>query len=313
MCKNELVSIIVPIHNMENYVSRCVLSLEEQTYSNIEIILIENGSNDKSLEICNKLKDTYDNIIVVHSSITGVSAARNLGVSLANGEYIAFCDCDDYVSKHWIFNLVQKSIGNNNLACCFFCRDGKFNDLSIKNIEITNKFECVMNDNNIGGYVWNKLFRRDIIIKNSIQFDQNISIIEDLKFVLQYLQFVDEISLTNSVDYNYYINPNGAENQITFSKRVSIIHTLCELNELFDLKLENLFLNHVFRNIVIDVKILVLLHEKSKKKYFIDLAHIFYKNKKNFVRDNTWSIKEKMYLFFANIILRRYKNDKKNI
>lgn len=79
MCKNELVSIIVPIHNMENYVSRCVLSLEEQTYSNIEIILIENGSNDKSLEICNKLKDTYDNIIVVHSSITGVSAARNLG------------------------------------------------------------------------------------------------------------------------------------------------------------------------------------------------------------------------------------------
>lgn len=94
-----MISIIVPIYNAEKYLNRCITSLLQQTYSNIEILLIDDGSTDHSLEICRKYRDSR--IRVISKQNEGVSATRNLGIELAKGEYIMFCDADDFVEKEW--------------------------------------------------------------------------------------------------------------------------------------------------------------------------------------------------------------------
>ena len=104
-----LVSIIVPIYNVEEYLKKCLETLVSQTYNNIEIILIDDGSTDKSGIIADKYANNYNNIIAIHTLNRGLSAARNLGIDNAKGEWIVFVDSDDYVNSRYIETLVTKS------------------------------------------------------------------------------------------------------------------------------------------------------------------------------------------------------------
>ena len=103
--KNKLVSIVVPIYNVEKYLKRCVNSLLNQTYKNIEIILVDDGSTDSSGAICDQYKPKDNRIVVVHKSNGGLSDARNTGIDMARGEYIAFVDSDDYIHEDYIYNM----------------------------------------------------------------------------------------------------------------------------------------------------------------------------------------------------------------
>lgn len=102
-----LVSIIIPIYNVEQYLRRCLNSIAEQTYTNIEIILIDDGSSDGSLKICNEYADKDSRFTVIHKENGGLSSARNVGLSTCNGEYISFVDSDDWVSINYIKNLLK--------------------------------------------------------------------------------------------------------------------------------------------------------------------------------------------------------------
>ena len=115
----DLISIIVPVYNTECYIIKCIKSIQNQTYKNLEIILIDDGSNDKSGKICDLFADIDSRIKVIHTENRGVSKARNLGINISSGKYIAFVDSDDSISPFFVEELYKVSILYNvNVAVC---------------------------------------------------------------------------------------------------------------------------------------------------------------------------------------------------
>lgn len=108
--KKELISVIVPVYNVEKYLSRCVDSIIGQTYSNLEIILVNDGSTDLSGAICDEYKKKDKRIVVIHQKNGGLSQARNSGMEIMSGKYVAFVDSDDYISEDYIEYLFRIKI-----------------------------------------------------------------------------------------------------------------------------------------------------------------------------------------------------------
>lgn len=172
---DEKISIIVPVYNVEGYLEECINSLIHQTYLNIDIILIDDGSSDSSGEICDKYKKIDNRIQVVHKKNGGVSSARNAGLSLVNTKYISFVDPDDYVSEQFIEKLYNSLIENSaDIAVCnFFTIKGKniFEEKEIrdKNLNQEEALRLLVKDEIMSSYLWNKLFKRELF--NNLQFD----------------------------------------------------------------------------------------------------------------------------------------------
>ena len=163
-----LISIIVPVHNAENTLERCVTSLINQSYLNIEIILVENGSQDSSWELCNKFKDKR--VILVRQLEAGVSKARNRGLDIAKGKYITFCDDDDFYTYDHIeqsFKLALKDKSDLVISGYFFERNNKFIPKLMNNSNSFNSnSELLVNIitvDEVMGVCWNKFFKKSVI------------------------------------------------------------------------------------------------------------------------------------------------------
>ena len=116
---NSLISVIVPVYNAKKYLDRCIQSIINQKYKELEIILVDDGSKDNSLEICKSYADKDNRIQVIHKENAGVSAARNTGIEAASGDFIAFVDSDDYIDENMYFNMMQKASEYNcDLVMC---------------------------------------------------------------------------------------------------------------------------------------------------------------------------------------------------
>lgn len=189
------ISIIVPVYNVEKYVEKCIQSLINQSYKNIEIILVDDGSNDRSNKIIDEYAKVDSRILTIHQKNKGVSAARNAGLKVATVEYVGFVDPDDYVDYQMYETMLKKiELNMSDLAVCGFSKVTELSDkeeiFEIKD-ELLSPKKCVEDLFDFrGGYaikpsVWNKLFRRDKI--GDLKFDENIGISEDLKFVVQYI------------------------------------------------------------------------------------------------------------------------------
>ena len=215
---NDMVSIIVPVYNAEKTLDRCINSILNQKYREFELILVNDGSTDNSLDIIKNYQIKDKRIKIIDSINRGVSEARNSGLNKANGKYIQFIDSDDYIEADMLENTVSKL-------------DNKEADLIISGINIkveknekiissvqTFNYEEVEGKSNIaksvlerldGTYinaVWNKLFRRDIIVENKILLPKDISLGEDLIFTLEYLKHCNKVIFDNESYYNYCIN-----------------------------------------------------------------------------------------------------------
>lgn len=207
------VSIVVPVYNSELTLDRCISSILKQTYKNIEIILIDDGSIDKSYLICKKYKNEDDRVILFKQTNKGVSSARNRALSMATGNYITFCDSDDWVESNWIEELIDVCINDKyNISVCGFKWLDKVNNVKIDKLYDTqvfnqgldiNKFYKLRNAD-MFNVLWNKMFNLEIIRKNNIRFDEDLSLGEDLIFILQYLEKCNtKISIINKCLYNY--------------------------------------------------------------------------------------------------------------
>lgn len=118
-----LISIIVPVYNVEEYVEECVLSIENQTWVNRQIILVDDGSTDESGDICDKLQLRFSDIQVIHKENGGLASARNAGLDVATGEYVGFIDSDDYIEPDMYERLITSLLETNSqVACCSWCR-----------------------------------------------------------------------------------------------------------------------------------------------------------------------------------------------
>lgn len=210
------ISVIIPIYNAEKYIEKCINSILNQTFKNIEIILVNDGSTDNSRIICEKYKNKDKRIRLFNIENNGVSSARNLGIESSRGKYIMFCDSDDYVERTWceeLYNLINGN-GNSYTGCAIttmnyrnFKYDEKIDNLSTKEYEIISKKEyfCIYHLKLFNSNC-NKIYEKKIILDNNIRFDKNLSLGEDLIFNLQYLRYTeDKIIFTNKSLYNYVL------------------------------------------------------------------------------------------------------------
>ena len=201
---DKLVSIIIPAYNVEDYIEECVRSVLRQTYKDYEIIIIDDGSTDKTFEICENLK--CSKIKIYQQKNEGVSCARNKGMEYANGDYYVFVDADDVVSTKYVETLVR-SVRNVDMAiigytCCINEID-KETDASIRTFSANVILDKLLCGTDYDGYLWNKIFKSSIIQQNNIQFEQNITIWEDMYFVLEYLKFSKKVNVMGSKLYFY--------------------------------------------------------------------------------------------------------------
>lgn len=208
----ELISVIVPIYNGEKYIARCIEGLLKQTYSKLEIILVNDGSTDETEVACQKYARKYSNIIYLFQSNAGAAAARNKGVDYANGKYISFVDCDDYISKDYfeqLWNLLVKT--ETQVACCSYM---KGNQVDLKRfyrhkrrgkrkiLDQTTALESLFYRKEIMGYPYCKLIERDLV--TDLTFPLGIRLGEDFIFVYTLLQKCKSVSYIDAKMYFYY-------------------------------------------------------------------------------------------------------------
>ena len=207
-----LVSIIVPIYNVQKYIDRCIKSLMEQDYENIEIILVDDGSPDESGIIADAYAASDSRILVIHQENRGVSEARNNGLSYANGDYVMFVDGDDWVDKEYVsyfLDLVVKS-GTEVAFDLYFHRV----DNASKEDE---EFLTSAENGIIGIYsgktdvaVWNKIYKRELLIDKNICFNKDIWYGEGMLFNIEVLQYVENVYIGTKKVYHQTFNPESA-------------------------------------------------------------------------------------------------------
>ena len=212
---NPKVSIIVPVYNGEKVLKRCIESILKQTYTNFELIIINDGSKDKSIDIINEYKEKDNRIKVIDNENKGVSITRNMGIEASNGVYIQFIDCDDHIEKDMLKEMIEAiEISDADLITTGIIIDIESKD-DVKTSIQTFKHENLQGKSNIAigvlerldsAYIhslWNKIFKRDIIIKNNIKMNKDISLGEDLIFNLEYLKHCNNVIFDDKAYYHY--------------------------------------------------------------------------------------------------------------
>ena len=211
------ISVIIPVYNAEKYLCECVDSVLNQTYRNLEVILVNNNSKDNSLEICLDYEKKDSRVVVLNEVQSGAAVARNTGIKNATGEYVTFLDSDDYIRLDTYQHLMSMFQANEYDAICFsysivdekgkrlgwyepdLKRYIKYNN-SFTGIDIA-RFFLVSKD--IEGFGWNKIFKRDIMIKNDFHFDENKVAFEDMAVFFDLLLKCNSIGVSSEKFCNY--------------------------------------------------------------------------------------------------------------
>lgn len=220
-----IISIVIPVFNSEQYLNSCVNSVLKQTFSSLELILVNDGSTDSSLEKCKAFALTDARVNVIDQSNKGVSSARNAGINMARGTYIMFVDSDDTIDLSICEKLYSKMQENNfDLALCGYSfitnkGNGKNHQLfilpEIHDICNSNSFQKTYRglfNKKIYLSCCGKLFKTEILKEHAIFFDENLKLGEDLVFLQEYFKAIKTLSIgiTNKSLYNYYIHSNNS-------------------------------------------------------------------------------------------------------
>lgn len=215
--QNNMISIIVPIYNKEKYLEKCLDSLLNQTYRELEILLVDDGSTDKSLEICRSYAEKDERIRVFSKKNGGVASARNLGVRESLGEYLSFVDPDDYVHPEYAGCLKEAlEESGAELVYCYatdiWASKGKSHTISTETGEITvisrNQYDWF--DEKTHAVSWGVLYRQEIA--KNILFQDNLKIGEDTLYLAECIHASSKIARVDRALYYYYINDDSVTN-----------------------------------------------------------------------------------------------------
>lgn len=286
-------SIIIPIYNMEQFLERCLDSIVNQTYTSLEIILVNDGSTDSSGDICDAYAHNDSRIKVISQVNAGVSAARNAGLNVATGEYISFIDPDDYIEVNAYETLIPY-LNNNTIDILRFnaSRKGEIlNRLPFEGEYAGKRFEQEVLLPMIGsekfggmfilGVLWIHLFKREIIEKNHIRFNKELRRCEDRLFTITCMLHADKMFFTDDILYHYQVNDESLSN------RYDPIRWQQELLFMDDLKKE---------------------YTQTRSRSFVTEADKRIKN--DFVLRAVTSINNEYFTNNSNNFWQRYKNIK---
>ncbi len=207
-----MISIIVPVYKTEQYLRRCIDSILSQTYKDFELILVDDGSPDSCPIICDEYAERDLRVKVIHQENSGVSAARNAGIDAANGEYIMFCDSDDYVSENWCEAMLKAFISKPDAI--IFCPICRFDGDTFDPLEYRFRDEISYLDffkTGTSGMSYNRIFKASLIRKFDLKFDLGVKVAEDVLFVNRYSIYNGhkEVYFCPDTVYYYRTNPNG--------------------------------------------------------------------------------------------------------
>lgn len=221
-----LISVIVPVYNGQDHLENCIRSIEDQTYGKLEIIIVNNGSTDGTAAVCARLRADYGNVSVLTLGDEGVSVARNVGVGAAKGDHIMFVDADDRLCPETLRTLYDCMIdtGSDVAGCGFFtwsseeewkqgvAKEKASGDKAAGQTVVYDKGRYLKEALLCGNSrCWSKLYRREIFDK--VHFPEDLSIGEDLLFLIRMLPHVGQIAETDYQGYGYFQNPSGTMNR----------------------------------------------------------------------------------------------------
>ncbi len=235
----EKVSIIVPIYNKEEYLIKCLKSLSDQTYPEIEIILINDGSGDNSIEICNKWEKLDKRVKVISKANGGVASARNCGLCCSSGNYIMFVDPDDYLKEDCVEVLMKAfEIDNVDIAYCYafdvyegeekVCtsskESGQYHSLSTKEYNWIGKQAHTV--------CWGAIYKKCII--NNVLFDDDLTIGEDTLFFAKCVANANKMMYVDKAEYFYFINSNSVTRNMIWKNCESELKAWKRVAELYE-------------------------------------------------------------------------------
>ena len=285
------ISIIVPVYNSEKYLDKCINSILKQTYKNIEIIAINDGSTDGSYEKLKSYAKRDDRIRVFNQDNKGSTEARIKGVQQARGKWIGFVDSDDWIEPHILENSYNRLINDDlDVVIWGFYKD--FVDVqdstnSFVKINIGDYYcskhksdnEILLNDNALAlvGYAWNKLYKRDLIVSNNLQFLEGVSLVEDMLFNSEVLSKSDKIAFIDDIGYHYIqrnretlgakFYPNYFDLKI---KACDAVEKLLTVYNIEAVKISNVIMYRKFYGLVSSCRMVCLtktLSSREKKSY----------------------------------------------
>lgn len=251
-------SVIIPVYNVEPYLRKCLDSIVNQTYRDLEIVLIDDGSPDNCGEICDEYAARDDRIVVIHKKNGGLSAARNDGIRRATGEWITFVDSDDWCELDYYERMIEKQVETDT---DIICASGHYMEISPYRTEKRFCFSeafsfhtteeqhvlmdrvlaikrMVLKGNSPFGYTWDKLYRRKFLIKEHLEFDESLRVCEDSLFNYQAMSKADKVIGMIYTGYHYRVNmasitksydPNRPE------KDYQYVTLLCKYAEHYDI------------------------------------------------------------------------------
>ena len=256
----ELVTIIIPVFNGEKYIAKCLGSVLTQTYQELEIIIIDDGSTDNTVNVVKKIISGDKRVQLISQENAGVSSARNKGLEIATGKYVAFIDADDWVDREYISALVKRIKADNaDISVCSFATEYE-EGVKEKNYIKISKDAVVNTKNDIYKYVadganwiyvvWGKVFRRGIL--DGIEFNQQ-SYCEDAKFMRDVIKRVNVIALTNLELYHYYMNCASVTHDI--NRQFEYDYSLLQVTYKYWLDAKK----HIFENLLSEIEWVIMI------------------------------------------------------
>ena len=303
MEQNELLSIIVPVYNSEKYVSVCIESILKQTYQNIEVILVDDGSTDESGKVCDEFEQADHRVRVFHKKNGGVSSARNLGIEKCRGRYVTFIDSDDFVSEDFILIMYQNLQNYNvDISICNF--NYVYNNTVPKNANLIIESAKLLIDDQLDyfkysflfSYSWGKLYKKNLL--QHIFFDSDIYISEDSLFLAEVIKNAKSIYYDKTPLYMYRMHTESAIHTVTLRKRETMVVAWKKIMDIQELN-SNAYGLAAFRYIEvcrwIAADFSITAHKDMKK---ISMLRNEAKTRKNVISKAKVSIPRKIMLLF---------------
>lgn len=316
-----LVSVVVPVYNVEQYLNRCIESLINQTYENIEILLIDDGSADDSPQICDEWTIKDSRIKVYHKENGGVSSARNIGLKKCHADYVLFVDPDDYVANNFVEVLLD-SIVNNNCDMAIINFIEKYSDETIENVnhfktekKLLKKadfLDHIYDSNSYYGGPCNKIYLKKIIDDNNITFNEKVHYGEDLLFTVRYADKSQNFYYEYDENLYYYFRRDESVTNSKFNKKTASFVNIAE--QLIDIFEKNKVDSSRIKKQYICFYFKALYYLENNKDFSkMEYKKIIKKYKKDVFKSKKIDIYAKLYVFAITYfpqLMKKIQKDK---
>jgi glycosyltransferase involved in cell wall biosynthesis len=291
---NDLISIIIPVYKVEEYLEKCIESVLKQTYTNLQIILVDDGSPDNCGKICDEYAKKDSRIEVIHKVNGGLSDARNVGIAKAKGKYIGFVDSDDYIKEDMyeiLINLIKEYDADVSICNLYDVIDGKEyirnNENGIQEYSRLEILKEVLLDKNIQSYAWNKLYKKELFDEIKYPIGKKY---EDIGTTFYVFEKCNKIVVTSKPEYYYLKRSDSLVNNVTESTVLDYtdiiiqryLYTQKNIEELR--KYNNYYLAKTLITAHNDIELLGSISEKMQEKYK-ELYNLVYNIMKNNRKD----------------------------